>query len=184
MGDPGKPHTPTKKAAAIVFGDIVAYSSVVSHVGDLHASSLVNQLTHRTSQFAKDHNVLIIKYVGDGFVAIFDQTTEAVAFAMELQQSLHRNPIRAGAGNLHARIAIHFDTVLLTDTEYGEEILGTGINLAARLQAHARPGGVVVSDPAFRTLSPDSAARFTESQQVILKGFAGTTIVWSATPNP
>src|SRR5258708_38855968 len=73
-------------------------------------------------------------FLRDGFVALFDDTTDAVEFAFALQTSLRDQPIPAGQSNVRARIAVHFDEILLVDTEYGQEIFGYGVNLAARLE--------------------------------------------------
>lgn len=173
------------REAAIVVVDVVSFSSIVSRRGDLDAISVLNQFLNRAARAVEDHNVRISKFLGDGFLAIFDRTLDALKFAIDFQQSLRDNPIGdAGGNNLQARIAIHSDQILVKDTQYGGEVFGTGINLAARLESLGGPGSVVLSDRAYRQLPPDLGALFTEHKNFRVKGFQHETTAWFWSASP
>jgi class 3 adenylate cyclase len=92
----------------------------------------------------------IVERLGDGLLLEFPGAVEAVGWALELQTRQRDAAAAAAAaaaqappehGPLHLRIAIHVGELVAE----GERILGDGVNIAARLQEHAEPGGVVIS---------------------------------------
>jgi len=169
--------TQTKKGVGIVFLDIVGYSSMAAHFGDLHSATLVERFLGRAQRAVEAHEGSIKKVWGDGFLAIFDRTVDAVAFAIEFQKSLRDRPITVDSGDLQVRIAVHWGTVLIQKAEYGLEIVGMGVSFAARLEAYCPPGNVILSQSAHLALPGDWAARFIQSPPVEVKG-AGRVPVW------
>jgi adenylate cyclase len=94
----------------------------------------------------------LIKHTGDGFLASFDNTVEAVRCAVFLQETL----VKAGANDspsqrIAFRMGLHAcDAIIEKDDVYGE-----GVNIAARLQNYAEPGDIVVSAMVFEQLGTD-----------------------------
>lgn len=92
---------------------------------------------------AEKHYGRIVKSTGDGVLAEFATARDAVAWAHHVQRSLLRlrDAKNAAGPSMVARIAIHIDEVFPT----ADDIYGPGVNIAARLQQHAEPGGIVFS---------------------------------------
>lgn len=96
---------------------------------------------------AQKHRGRIVKSTGDGVLAEFASAREAVTWARHIQSALQK--MRAAPGGsenpIVARIAVHVDEVL----SEGEDIFGPGVNIASRLQEHAEPGGIIMSESVF-----------------------------------
>jgi adenylate cyclase len=93
------------------------------------------------------HHGRVVKSTGDGVLAEFTSALDGVAWARDIQAALPK--MDAGVGStdepIVVRIAVHIDEVLAD----GEDIYGPGVNIANRLQEHAEPGGIVISQAAF-----------------------------------
>ena len=129
-----------RRLLALLAADTAGYTLLMeSHEEDTHAGC--PQLrTEVINPCIRSHRG-IVKHVGDGFLAQFASTTDAVDCAISIQDSL----TRAASGSEHApillRIGIHLADVIVEPND----IFGDGVNLAARLQANAEPGGIVIS---------------------------------------
>ena len=131
-----------RRLAAILAADMVGYSRLmeVDETG-----TLARLRTHRQElidpAIAKNKG-RIIKTTGDGMLVEFQSVTEAVQCAVEVQERMaRRNADVAPARWLQFRIGINLGDVIVE----GDDILGDGVNVAARLETLAEPGGVCVS---------------------------------------
>jgi len=138
-------------------------------LGEIGMRSKLQQFLERSSQLLKMHDVQVIKFTGDGVFAVFKNPLDALDFALSLQRSLTEQPIYAGASPIQARISVHAGQVVLKDTEYGRDAFGLGIVLAARMEPHCKPGGVIVSEQLYRLLPPDMARAFIQRREIELK---------------
>lgn len=86
-------------------------------------------------------------FVGDCFVALFDSAVDAVQAALEIQRELAGSGM-AARDRVQIRIGIHLGDVWRA----GKEILGDSVNVAARIQAIAPPGGITVSEDVYRAV--------------------------------
>lgn len=128
-----------RKLTTILAADAAGYSSAM----DADEIGTLNALKSARAVFAKfidRHNGRIANTAGDGLIADFPSVVEAVQCAIEVQRELV-NTYRNGENGLRFRIGIHLGDVLID----GDDLLGEGVNLAARLQTMADPGGVLVS---------------------------------------
>lgn len=101
----------------------------------------------------EDHGGTMINYTGDGVVASFDHTDQAVVAAADMQRRLAATDF-SSVGGLRARIAVHLGDVVDRDGEY----FGWALNVAARLNAAGHGGQVVLSGPAAESLTALAAA--------------------------
>ncbi len=136
-----------RKLSAIMFTDIVGYSKMM---GEDEAGSL---------DFLRFHNALlqgeieknggrVIKTVGDAFLADFNSAVNAVRCAVSIQKHLHDYNLdftRSSGKNRQVRIGIHIGDVVMSNND----IFGDGVNIAARLQPIAEPGGICVSQDVY-----------------------------------
>ncbi|MHA1153603.1 MAG: adenylate/guanylate cyclase domain-containing protein, partial [Alphaproteobacteria bacterium] len=96
------------------------------------------------SKFIERHHGRIANTAGDGLIAEFPSVVEAVQCAIEVQGELGARS-RDPGGALRFRIGVHLGDVMVD----GDDLLGEGVNLAARLQTMAEPGGVLISQQVY-----------------------------------
>jgi len=131
-----------RRLAAILAGDVVTYSRLMrlDEAGTLAAWKL-----HRRELIdvkIAEHEGRIVKLVGDGFLAEFPSVVNAVACAAMIQRGMReRNAGIPQDRRMELRIGINLGDVIVE----ADDIYGDGVNVAARLQAIAKPGGIVVS---------------------------------------
>ena len=117
----------------------------------------------------------IIKSMGDGWLVSFLSVAEAVACAIQIQDSL------AAHADLKLRIGVHCGDVVFRN----EDIFGDGVNVAARLQEFADPGTVTLSDAAFGSLDGALAPSFDDVGMQAFKNISRPIQVWRrAAPLP
>src|SRR5215470_15608548 len=133
---------PERRLAAVLAADMVGYSRLmeVDETG-----TLARLKTHRIElidpAIAKNHG-RIIKTTGDGMLVEFQSVADAVLCATEIQRRMtRRNADVAPARWIQFRIGINLGDVIVED----DDIFGDGVNVAARLQMLAKPGGICVS---------------------------------------
>ncbi len=128
-----------RKLSAIMFTDIVGYSKMM---GQDETGTLLFLKFHDTlirEEIAKNFGK-VIKTVGDSFMADFSSAVNAVRCAVAIQKRFLVHNRATGEGR-QIRIGIHIGDVVLRDND----IYGDGVNIAARLQPIAEPGGICIS---------------------------------------
>ncbi|MEW9922433.1 adenylate/guanylate cyclase domain-containing protein [Marimonas sp. MJW-29] len=108
----------------------------------------------------RDHSGQIFKLLGDGALVEFHTATMAISATHEILQRLRGDPVRLRAG-------VHVGDV----TEQGGDIFGEAVNMAARLQALAEPGGGLVSKTATEVAGKSADIALKPESSVRLKGF-------------
>jgi len=156
----------------LVCSDIANSSGLVAEAGDLAVRGAVREFFRRAEQLQAAHHGRTVKTFGDGFLAVFVDVADALAFAGSLQQSLSRDPIAVAGQRVAARASVHTGPIQLRQTSYGEDVFGDDVNLVARLTDLARPGEVVVSGAARLALSEELRALLGPSQRQTVPGAA------------
>ena len=130
-----------RRLAAILAADMVGYSRLMEadETGTL-ARLKAHRLELIEPAIAK-HNGRLIKTAGDGMLVEFPSVADAVACAAEISRMAARNNDVAAEPEIHFRIGINLGDVISED----DDIFGDGVNVAARLQELAEPGGICVS---------------------------------------
>jgi adenylate cyclase len=131
-----------RKLAAILAADIAGYSALMEfdEAGTFQRLRAGHQ--ELLEPEIQKHNGRIFKLMGDGLLAEFGSVVDAVECAAALQRGMaERNAIGSESNPLQIRIGINFGEVIVE----GEDRYGEGVNIAARLQALADPGGICVS---------------------------------------
>jgi adenylate cyclase len=136
-----------RRLAAIAFVDIVGYSILMAQQeATTHARwmALLREIIH--PELAR-HRGTYVKSTGDGLLAEFPSALDAVTWARAVQRTVSRDPAAGAAGAppppIALRIAVHVGDVM---PDAGGDIFGDGVNVAARLQEFAEPGGVALSE--------------------------------------
>ena len=148
-----------RELIAILAADVVGYSKLM---GDDEARTLEALRSVRREIFnpaIHEHNGFLDKSMGDGWIVSFSSARDALQSAIQIQEGLIGNQIIA------LRIGIHIGDVVYED----EDIYGDGINIAARLEALAEPGEVLISDSAYYSLDARQASIFDSGTATVLK---------------
>lgn len=129
-----------RKLTTILAADAASYSKVMEadEVGTLGALRAARNVF---TQSIQRHHGRIANTAGDGLIAEFPSVVEAVQCAIEVQRELAADTENA----LRFRIGVHLGDVLID----GDDLLGEGVNLAARLQSMAEPGGILISQQVY-----------------------------------
>jgi TolB-like protein/class 3 adenylate cyclase/tetratricopeptide (TPR) repeat protein len=134
-----------RKLAAIMFTDMVGYSALAQRDERLALELLEEHRAFLRPAFLK-HQGQEIKTIGDGFLVEFASAVAAVNCAVELQEALAQRNLSTPAGRqLQVRIGIHLGDVL----HRGDDIVGDGVNIAARIEPLADSGGIAITQQVF-----------------------------------
>jgi adenylate cyclase len=153
-----------RRLAAILSADVVGYSRLmgIDEVGTLsRLNALRRELIDPT---IAAHSGRIVKLMGDGALVEFASAVDAVTCAIEIQRQLQE---RAGdeADPIQFRIGINVGDIIIE----GDDILGDGVNIAARIEGIAEPGGISISEDAWRQVQGKVPANFVDSGEQSLK---------------
>ncbi len=161
-----------RKLAAVLAADVAGYSRLM---GEDEAGTL-SALRHlRAGLFLPTvdrNNGAVVKSMGDGWLVEFASVTDAVTCAIEVQEKLAEADIKL-------RVGVHLGDI----THEDEDIFGDGVNIAARLQEIAQPGGILISDVAQRSIDGSLAADFVDLGVYNLKNITApiTAFGWGMT---
>jgi adenylate cyclase len=160
--------TETRRLAAIFAADVAGYSRLM---GQDEAGTARALREHRAAAdpLVVEHGGRIVKTTGDGVLIEFASVVGAVECAVVLQRlAAERNAAIPGDQRMEWRIGVHLGDVLVE----GDDILGDGVNIAARLESIAEPGGICLSEDAFRQVRGKIVAEFADSGEHSLKNIA------------
>src|SRR6266481_5937485 len=132
----------TRRLAAILAADVAGYSRLI---GADEEGTLERLMAHRRQLIdpkIAEHHGRIVKTTGDGLLVEFASVVDAVRCAAEVQRGmLDREPDVPDERRIWFRIGINLGDVIVEN----DDIFGDGVNIAARLEALAEPGGVCIS---------------------------------------
>ena len=159
-----------RKLTTILAADAAGYSgsmevNEVRTLEALRASRVVFQ------QFITRHHGRIANTAGDGLIAECPSVVEAVQCAIEVQRELGTE---AHSG-LRFRIGVHLGDVIVD----GDDLLGEGVNLAARLQSMAEPGGILISQQVYDQVQKKLSVGFAYLGEKTPKNFSESVAVYS-----
>jgi class 3 adenylate cyclase/TolB-like protein/Tfp pilus assembly protein PilF len=155
-----------RRLAAILVTDVVGFARLMEEdeAGTLSALKDLNQRI--LEPIIREHEGRIVKMMGDGMLVEFASAMNAVEAALQLQAGADaENEQVSEARRIRLRIGVNLGDVL----GEGEDIFGEGVNVAARLEALAEPGGICVSDSVFQQVRRKLSAHFNDLGPVKLK---------------
>lgn len=161
-----------RKLTTILAADAEGYSTRM----EADETATIDALRAARDIFAKfisRHNGRIANTAGDAVIAEFPSVVEAVTCGIEVQRELSQDHSTPG-GPLRFRIGIHLGDVIVD----GNDLLGEGVNLAARLQAMADPGGILVSQQVYDQVENKLTVGFEYLGEKRPKNFAGDVAVY------
>jgi adenylate cyclase len=170
----------TRRLAAILAADIVGYSRLMGldEVGTMEA---LREHRAAADPLIAQHGGRVVKTTGDGLLIEFASVVGAVECALGLQRlAAESNAGTPAERRMEWRIGIHIGDVLIE----GDDILGDGVNIAARLEGIAEPGGICISDDAFRQVRGKVEAEFADLGEQSLKNIARPLRVYRVGSSP
>src|SRR6267154_4194014 len=131
-----------RRLSAILAADVVGYSRLMSADEAGTLSALQDVRTGFIDGKIAEHQGRVVKLTGDGILAEFPSVVNAVACAVELQRGIReRNAGVPQDRRIEFRIGVNLGDVIVE----GADIYGDGVNVAARLEGVAKPGGIAIS---------------------------------------
>jgi adenylate cyclase len=169
-----------RRLAAILAADVVGYSRLMgaNEVGTLRA--LKNLRREIVDPALAAHGGRVVKLTGDGILIEFASVVNAVACAVEVQGAVaRRNADTPQEHRINYRIGINIGDVIVD----GEDLYGDGVNVAARLQALAEPGGIWVSGAVQEQVRDKLPFAFADKREQALKNIARPVRVYALDPD-
>jgi class 3 adenylate cyclase len=168
-----------RRLTVVFSADIVGYSGLMERD---EAGTLERLKRNRKVVFdpcVSAHGGRIVKLMGDGALVEFSSAVSAVACALEIQQAMAQaEPGVPESDRLRYRIGINLGDVIVE----GDDIYGEGVNVAARLQAMAAPGGVTLSRNVSDQVTGKVAAEFEDLGQHTVKNIERPVHVFAVRP--
>ncbi|NRP70753.1 Transcriptional regulator HilA [Ensifer psoraleae] len=164
-----------RRLAVIMATDIVGYSrlmeadetSTLTAMKRLQGSIVAPNIAARGGR--------IVKLMGDGSLVVFNSAVDAVDCAISLQEELASDQKDVAIDDrILFRIGINLADVVIE----GDDLFGDGVNVAARLEATAGPGGICIADVVHRQLGVKNCSAFWDGGEIALKNIARPVHVW------
>ena len=176
-----------RRLAAIMATDVVGYSRLIRVDEEGTIAALQALRTDLIDPNLGKHNGRIVKTMGDGMLVEFASVVDAVRAAVETQQAVaeHNSNIPEDA-RIEFRVGINLGDVIID----GDDIQGDGVNVAARLEGLAEPGGICISGSVHEQVRDRLDLPFEDLGEKEVKNIARPVRVWqwlpagSATANP
>jgi TolB-like protein/class 3 adenylate cyclase/Tfp pilus assembly protein PilF len=158
-----------RRLAAIVAADVAGYSRLMG-LDEVGAARTLRAHRKITDALVAKHGGRIVKTTGDGVLLEFPSVVDAVECAVAVQAVMaERNQGVPEDRRMLFRIGVNLGDILI---EEGGDILGDGVNVAARLEGIAEPGGICISSSAYDQVRGKVAVEFTDLGEQSLKNIA------------
>jgi adenylate cyclase len=163
-----------RRLSTVLLADMIGYSRHMRRDEDGTAAAFRTVLDGVFAPTIEENAGRIVKLTGDGILAEFDSVTRGVsaAIGMQTQLATQANP------DMAFRIGVNLGDVLVD----GDDILGDGVNVAARLETAAKSGGICISDPVHEQVRDRLTVQFQSGGEVDLKNMGRPMQVWHWTP--
>jgi formylglycine-generating enzyme required for sulfatase activity/class 3 adenylate cyclase len=174
------PESP-RRLVTIVAADIAGYSRLVGVDEEGTIARLKRHRRELIEPTVAEHNGRLIKWMGDGFLGEFTSPVEAVRCAVVIQQSMAgRNAALPRPQWIQFRIGVNLGDVIIDQ----EDVYGDGVNLAARLQALADPGGVYISGGVYELVKNKLVVGYQSLGDRKVKNITDPIRVYRVLPDP
>jgi adenylate cyclase len=168
-----------RRLSAIFAGDVVGYSRLMEADEERTLARLNAHRREFLDPTIAQNRGRIVKRTGDGVLIEFISAVDAVRCAVEIQRGMgERNASVPPEARIELRIGIHVGDIMIEDSD----IFGDGVNIAARLESIAQPGGICISDDAYRQVRGKIDVNFQDSGEQELKNIARPVRVYQLRP--
>src|SRR3954470_1365960 len=177
-----------RRKATVLFADLSGYTAVAERMDPEAVKSIVDRALRRLGQEVVRYGGTVDKYIGDNVMAVFgapvtheDDPERAVRAGLAMQAAMdeiNQDIGAAAGGSFSLRVGINSGDVLAGQVGDRYTVIGDAVNVAARLQAAARPGTVTVGGITHRLTR--GAIEYVELEPLTLKGKSEPVAAWEA----
>jgi adenylate cyclase len=167
----------TRRLAAILAADVVGYSRMMGEDEAATLAALRKTWDEIFNPAVAGHRGRIAKMMGDGALVEFSSAVDAVQCAVAIQEAVAER----GAAEpkeeraIRFRIGVNLGEIVIE----GDDILGDGVNIAARLESEAPQGGVLISDVVQGQVRGKIGQGFSDAGEITLKNIVHPVHVWA-----
>ncbi len=164
-----------RRLAAILAADIVAYSRLIEADEARTLAAIRAVRSEVLNPLIAENKGRIVKLMGDGAIVEFGSIVDAVSCAVAIQEAVavHQQEI-VPENRILFRIGINVGDVVVEDGD----LVGDGVNIAARLETLAEPGGICIADAAQKQLAGKTDFAFEDAGERTLKNIARPVRIW------
>jgi class 3 adenylate cyclase len=172
------------KRLALLFTDITGSTALYDRIGDMKAFDLVRLHFGYLRECISRSSGALVKTIGDAVMASFVDPVDALQAALEMRAEIARFNAGAGSDLVGLKVGLHTGACLAVTLNERRDYFGQTVNVAARVQALARAGEIIVTDDVLALPgAAELVASFeTEASVVRLKGVAGDVRVHRVLP--
>lgn len=160
-----------RRLSAVLIADIAGYTRLVEQDTDGTVAAWTSARTDVIDPKVREHAGRVVKYTGDGFLVEFSTVQAAVECAIAMQAELADRP-------LDFRVGVNFGDVV----DDGTDIHGEGVNIAARIEALAEPGGINISGSVYEQVRNRIEAAFEDMGEHEVKHVSAPVRVYRINP--
>jgi class 3 adenylate cyclase len=164
-----RPNRVERRLSAILATDVVGYSRLMHNDEEATHARLTALLADAVEPAIAEHGGRVVKNTGDGFLAEFPSAVQAVRAAVRFQTRVEELTIaEVDDRRIAFRVGINIGDVIVEP----HDIFGDGVNIAARLEGIAEPGGICISSSAYEQVIGKVAIEFIDLGEQSLKNIA------------
>src|SRR5579863_9552313 len=167
-----------RRLAAILAADVVGYSRLMAANEGGTLAALKQFRESLFNPVVASHNGRIVKLIGDGTLVEFASVVDAVECAVAIQNAVAARVLPPGEPAIQLRIGVNLGDVIIDE----DDIYGDGVNVAARLEPLAEPGGVCISSIVHEGVGNRVSAAFRDCGQVQVKNIDRPISIWKWRP--
>ncbi len=160
-----------RRLSAVLTADVVGYTRLMEVDAEGTVAAWKSARADIIDPAIADHRGRIVKHTGDGFLAEFSTVLDAVSCATAMQKQL-------GTGPLDFRVGVSLGDII----DDGEDIHGEGVNIAARIEALADPGGICISGDVYNQVRNRLDCMFDDLGEHDVKNVSASVRIWRIVP--
>src|SRR6201987_4419176 len=166
-----------RRLSAILAADVAGYSRLMHNDEEAKHAKLTALLAEAVAPAIAEHGGRIVKNTGDGFLAEFPSAVEAVRAAVQFQTRISGlTSAEVESERIAFRVGVNIGDVIVEP----HDIFGDGVNIAARLEGIAEPGGICISSSAYDQVRGKVGVEFADLGEQNLKNIACPVRVYAA----
>lgn len=170
-----------RQVAAILAADVVGYTRLIEAAEEEIHRHLMQMRNAVIDPAIVEHHGRVVKNTGDGFLAIFESPQAATVCAMSLQRAIAvATTGQPPSLRIAFRMGINFAPIIVEN----DDVFGDGVNVAARLEAYAEPGDVIISQSVADEIDPDIRKSAIDLGELQLRNHQQPVRVFALRPEP
>lgn len=161
--------------STVVFADLTGSTGVFELLGNAKATEAITRLTQWIGQVCKNHNGRVVKTLGDGVLAVFPRSLDALEAVVEMQRN-HQLRIQRWPAPLRMKLKVGVACGDIVEVE--GDCYGDAVNVASRLSDLSGPDQIWATDTAIAELAPHSGIRYRSLGPINIRGKAEARVIF------